>query len=140
MPAPMCPWDNWLHIFAVYVAPSSSVPPSCPPTPPSPPAAYCEFMDVFSKHKVDTLPPHQLYDCTIELLPDKQPPFSSIYNLTQVELQQLHKYIDENLSKGFIEHSTTPAGAPILFVHKKDGSLCMCVDYCGLNMITVKNC
>ena len=41
--------------------------------------------------------------------------------------------------KNFIRHSKSPARAPILFVKKKDGSLRMCVDYCGLNKITVKN-
>ena len=48
-------------------------------------------------------------------------------------------YIDENLAKGFIRHSKSLAGAPILFVKKKDGSLQMCVDYWGLNKVTIKN-
>ena len=82
---------------------------------------------------------HRPYDCNIELIPDKQPPFGPIYNLSQSELQHLREYIDENLAKGFIEHSKSPAGAPILFVKKKDGSLRMCVDYRGLNNITIKN-
>ena len=51
----------------------------------------------------------------------------------------LREYIDDNLSKGFIRQSTSPAGAPILFVKKKDGSLRLCVDYRGLNRVTVKN-
>jgi hypothetical protein len=62
-----------------------------------------------------------------------------MYNLSQTELVALRKYIDENLSKNFIRHSKPHARAPILFVKKKDGSLHMCVDYCGLKKITKKN-
>ena len=48
-------------------------------------------------------------------------------------------YLDENLEKGFIQLSKSLAGAPILFVKKKDGSLCLCVNYRGLNKITIRN-
>jgi hypothetical protein len=60
--------------------------------------------------------------------------------LSQTELAALHEYIDENLSKNFIQHSKPPTGALILFVKKKDGSLYMCVDYRGFNKVTKKNC
>jgi hypothetical protein len=70
----------------------------------------------------------------------KQPSFGPIYGLSSVEIEALRKYLDENLAKGFIQHSKSPAGAPILFVKKKDGSLRMCVDYRGLNKITIRNC
>ena len=56
-----------------------------------------------------------------------------------MELAALCEYIDENLSKNFILHSKSVARAPILFVKKKDGSLRMRVDYCGLNKIIKKN-
>ena len=56
-----------------------------------------------------------------------------------MELDVLRKYIDDNLRKGFIRHSQSPAGAPILFVKKADGSLRLCVDYRGINKITIKN-
>ncbi len=65
--------------------------------------------------------------------------FGPIYNLSQTELAALRKYIDENLGKGFIRHSKSPAGAPILFVKKKGESLRMYVDYQGLNKVTKKN-
>ena len=48
------------------------------------------------------------------------------------------KYIEEELEKGFIRPSTSPASADFFFVRKKDGGLRPCIDYCGLNEITVK--
>jgi hypothetical protein len=51
----------------------------------------------------------------------------------------LKEFLEENLEKGFIWESKSPAGAPILFALKKDGSLRLCVDYRGLNAITIKN-
>ena len=55
------------------------------------------------------------------------------------DLLVLKEYMEENLAKGFIRHSSSPAGAPVLFVKKSDGSLCFCVNYRGLNKMTIKN-
>ncbi len=68
-----------------------------------------------------------------------QPPLKPIYNLSQYELVTLCEYLDENLENGFIRHSKSLVSAPILFVKKKDGYLRMCVDYRGLNQLTIKN-
>lgn len=59
--------------------------------------------------------------------------------MLETELTSLREYLDEMLGKGFIRSSNSPAGAPILFVKKKDGSLRLCVDYRGLNKITRKD-
>ena len=59
--------------------------------------------------------------------------------MSHKELLVLKEYIEENLAKGFIRHSSPPAGAPVLFVKKADGSLRFCVDYRGLNEMTIKN-
>jgi hypothetical protein len=59
--------------------------------------------------------------------------------LSQDEFWTFCEYINENLEKGFIWHSKSLVGALILFVKKKDGSLWMCVNYCGLNWLTIKN-
>ena len=103
------------------------------------PPEYNEFADVFSKESASVLPPHRPHDHRIPLEPGTTPPFGPLYSLSEVELKALDEYIKENLSKGYIQASTSPAGAPILFVKKRDGSLRLCVDYRGLNKITVKN-
>jgi RNase H-like domain found in reverse transcriptase/Reverse transcriptase (RNA-dependent DNA polymerase)/Integrase zinc binding domain/Chromo (CHRromatin Organisation MOdifier) domain/Retroviral aspartyl protease/Integrase core domain len=103
------------------------------------PAKYQEYAKVFSKQEADKLPPHRPYDHAIPIVEGANVPFGPVYNLSQTELKALHEYIQENLSKGFIRRSESPAGAPILFVKKKDGSLRLCVDYRGLNKVTVPN-
>lgn len=103
------------------------------------PHKYHNFADVFSSTDVDNLPPHRPYDCSIELEDGKYPPFGPIYGLSEMERTALHAYIESNLSKGFIRRSTSAAGAPILFIKKKNGDLRLCVDYRGLNSVTKKN-
>ena len=103
------------------------------------PTRYKEYQDVYEKKNDDILPQHYLYNCAIDLHEGIQPPFGPIYNLSQNKLIALRDYLDEKLAKNFIQYSKFPAGAPILFVKKKDGSLWMCVDYCALNKITIKN-
>ena len=56
-----------------------------------------------------------------------------------MELEILKTYIENNLANGFIRPSKSPAGAPIFFDWKPDNNLCLCVDYWGLNIITIKN-
>jgi transposase InsO family protein len=75
----------------------------------------------------------------IETDPTADPPFRPVICLSIAELDELRKQLDDLLGKGFIKPSTSPYGAPVLFVKKKDGSLRMCVDYRGLNRITKKN-
>ena len=85
------------------------------------------------------LPRHQPWDYEIVLAGDKQPTFGPIYALSEKELKVLRQYLDENLKKGFIRESKSPAGYLILFAPKKDGTLRLCVDYRRLNDITIKN-
>ena len=69
----------------------------------------------------------------------KDPLFRPIYNLSETELASLREYFNKGLDRGWIQHSISPAGAPILFVPKKDGKLHLCVDYRALNAVTRKN-
>ncbi|SPC61665.1 uncharacterized protein UHOD_11627 [Ustilago sp. UG-2017b] len=103
------------------------------------PPEYHQYLDVFSRVRADKLPPHRTYDHHIPLEEGKSPPFGPIYSLSEHELKTLRGYLEENLAKGFVSPSDSPAASPILFVKKKDGSLRLCVDYRGLNRITIRN-
>ena len=103
------------------------------------PSQLREFQDVFSKESAKKLPPLKAGDHAIELMEGKDPPYGPIYNLSTKELEELRSYLDNALENGHIQHSVSPAGAPILFVPKKDGGLRLCVDYRGLNKVTTKN-
>ena len=101
---------------------------------------YHDFADIFSKQKADTLAPHQLYNLKINLEEGATPPIGPMYSLFKFELSALCEFIDEHICIGFIWFSKSPHSAPILFVHKKDGSLWLCVNFHGLNKISKKNC
>ena len=104
------------------------------------PVEYSDYSDVFSTENAAELPENTgMNEHAIELEEGKQPPFGPIYSLGPVELETLKTYIKTNLANGFIRPSKSPAGAPILFDRKPDGSLRLCVDYRGLNNITIKN-
>lgn len=98
-----------------------------------------EFSDVFPKELPNELPPSRNVDFEIELEPGQPPPSRPTYRLTSEELAELRSTLDDLLSRGFIQPSVSPYGAPILFVKKKDGSRRMVIDYRLLNKITVKN-
>src|SRR5271167_276442 len=103
------------------------------------PEEYHDYADVFNKAKADTLAPHHPYDLKIEIEEGASPPIGPMYSLSQSELATLREFIDEHLRIGFIRSTTSPHGAPVLFIKKKDGSLRLCVDFRGLNKITRKD-
>ena len=103
-------------------------------------AEYSDFEDVFSKKSTAMLPEHtEINTHAIDIEEGKQPPYGPIYSLELVELEILKTYIETNLANGFISSSKSPAGALIMFDKKPDRSFCLCVDYWGLNNITIKN-
>ncbi|GJV14391.1 putative reverse transcriptase domain-containing protein [Tanacetum coccineum] len=65
--------------------------------------------------------------------------FPGVFPEDLTEMQELSNQLKELQEKGFIRPSSSPWGAPVLFVKKKDGSFRMCIDYRELNKLTVKN-
>ena len=75
----------------------------------------------------------------IDLIPGTGPIAKKPYRMPPQELEELEKQIRELQAQGFILPCSSPWGAPVLFVEKKDGTFRMCVDYCSLNEVTIKN-
>ena len=101
---------------------------------------YSDFTDVFSEEKTLVLPERtELNEHAIDLEDGKQLSYGPIYSLGPMKLETLKTYIEIHLKTGFIRPSKSPASALILLDKKPDSSLCLCVDYRGLNNLTIKN-
>ncbi|GKC97656.1 putative reverse transcriptase domain-containing protein [Tanacetum coccineum] len=85
------------------------------------------------------LPSFREVEFHIDLVPEAMPIAKSPYRLAPTEMQELSNQLKELQEKGFIRPSSSPWGAPVLFVKKKDGSFRMCIDYRELNKLTIKN-
>jgi ribonuclease HI len=97
-----------------------------------------EYMDVFPE-ELPGMPPEREVEFAIDLVPGTAPIAKRPYRMAAPELAELKKQLDELLQKGYIRPSSSPWGAPVLFVKKKDGSMRLCVDYRALNEVTIKN-
>jgi RNase H-like domain found in reverse transcriptase/Reverse transcriptase (RNA-dependent DNA polymerase)/Integrase zinc binding domain len=98
-----------------------------------------QYSDIFPKELPKELPPQRTVDHAIELVPGSEPASRSIYRLSFEETNELKRQLKNLMNKGFIRPSVSPFGAPVLFVHKKEGTLRLCVDYRALNKNTIKN-
>nr|GFA07929.1 putative reverse transcriptase domain-containing protein [Tanacetum cinerariifolium] len=101
-------------------------------------AVICNFREVFP-NDLPGLPPPRQVEFKIELIPGAAPVARAPYRLAPFELKELSDQLKELSDKGFIRPSSSPWGAPVLFMKKKDGSFRMCIDYQELNKLTVKN-
>ncbi|GJX35943.1 putative reverse transcriptase domain-containing protein [Tanacetum coccineum] len=94
---------------------------------------------VFFPEDLPGLPPTRQVEFQIDLIPGVAPVARAPYRLAPSEMKELSEQLKELSDKGFIRPSSSPWGAPVLFVKKKDGSFRMCIDYRELNKLTVKN-
>ncbi|GJR99849.1 putative reverse transcriptase domain-containing protein [Tanacetum coccineum] len=97
-----------------------------------------DFLEVFPED-LPGLPPVRPVEFQIDLIPGVAPVARARYRLAPSEMKELSEQLQELSDKGFIRPSSSPWGAPVLFVKKKDGSFRMCIDYRELNKLTVKN-
>jgi hypothetical protein len=97
-----------------------------------------DYPDIFPE-ELPGMPPDRDIEFLIELLPGTPLISKRPYRMCMNELVELKKQLAELQSKGFIRPSSSPWGAPVLFVEKKDGTQQMCIDYRSLNEVTIKN-
>jgi len=97
-----------------------------------------EYLDVFPED-LPGMPPDREIEFVIELVPGTAPIYKRPYRMDANQLAELKDQIQDLLDKGYIRPSTSPWGAPVIFVPKKDGGTRMCVDYRALNEVTIKN-
>jgi hypothetical protein len=97
-----------------------------------------EFPDAFPEELPGMLPDRDIEFVT-ELMPGTAPIYKTSFRMTTPKLAELKEHIKELLEKGFIRPSSSPWGAPKIFVPGKDGTQRLCMDYRALNEVTVKN-
>ena len=97
-----------------------------------------EFSDVFPED-LPGIPLDREIDFQIELAPGTEPISKAPYRMAPLELKELKVQMEERVSKGFVRPSTSPWGAPILFVKKMDRIFRLCIDYRELNKVTIRN-
>jgi hypothetical protein len=105
------------------------------------PTQWKNLAEAFSGKAANVLPPHREgVDHHIELEPETKPNWvPRFYRSTREELDEVKKWVTENLSRGFIESSKAPWASPIMFVKKPGGGIRLCIDYRQLNAITKKD-
>ncbi|GJQ97507.1 putative reverse transcriptase domain-containing protein [Tanacetum coccineum] len=94
---------------------------------------------IFLAHDLPGLPLARQVEIQIDLVPGAAPVARAPYRLAPSKMKELSEQLQELSDKGFIRPSSSPWGAPVLFVKKKDGSFWMYIDYRELNKLTVKN-
>jgi hypothetical protein len=87
----------------------------------------------------EDLPPRRRVDHAIEVMPGMAPLAKAPYRMSHEKLKELKVQLEKLFTKGYIKPNKSPYGALVLFVHKKDGTLRMCMDYRAFNKVMVKN-
>ena len=100
---------------------------------------FHKWLKVFGKVESKRMPVRKVWDHVIDLNDDFKASKAKVYPLSRNKKEEVQKFIDEHLKKGYIRPSKLPQTLPVFFVDKKDGGKCMVMDYCRLNKQTVKN-
>lgn len=132
LPPPLPIFTNTPHLCPIQTTESAGTIPEAKLT-----KLIDEFKDVFEPIK--GLPKDRNIGHTIDLEPSAKPVFSRMYRLSPQEQDEVQRQVEDLISKGLIQPSASPWGAPVLFAAKKDGGLRMCIDYRQLNKVTIKN-
>jgi len=104
------------------------------------PQEYHYLLDVFEKGEKTIVPRHRPgIDLGIDLQEGTTVPIKKIYALSYDQLEELHRYIKQNESRGWIRRVKSGRPSPSMFVEKKDGKLRLCADYRALNEVTRKD-
>ena len=103
------------------------------------PPEYHDYLSIFSEEEAKALPPCRYVDHTIPLIEGGKPPFGRMYSISDNDLKELKAWIEENLAKSFIWASSLSAASPIIIVRWLGSAPQICVNYCALNDITVKD-
>ena len=104
------------------------------------PEEYRRYAKVFSEYESERLPQHKPYDHAIDLKPDTLETIrSKVYPMPINEQEELDRFLEDNLCKGYIVPSKSPIASPVFFIKKKDGKLRLVQDYRKLNDFTIKN-
>ena len=119
--------SNSDELFAIYNLSTSED--KTIPIPQEAKSLIKEFQDIFPSTLPNNLPPKRTVDHSIELIPESELPSRPTYRLSYIKMNELKKQLSELLQKEFIRPSVSPFGAPVLFVHKKEGTLQLCTDY-----------
>lgn len=103
------------------------------------PSEWTDFTDIFSLEMVAELLEYtKIYDHAIQLIDSNKPSYKAIYNLRLLKLRTLKTYIETNLVKSFIRLSRSLINALIIFIQKSDSNFLLCINYQGLNNLTIK--
>ena len=103
------------------------------------PKRFHKWLKVFGKVESERMPVRKAWDHTIDLNDDFKASKARVYPLSRNEKEEVQKFVDEHLKKGYIRPSKSPQTLPVFFVGKKDGGKRMVMDYRRLNKQTVKN-
>jgi len=103
------------------------------------PKRFHQWLKVFGKVESERMPVRKVWDHAIDVKEDFKPSKAKVYPLSRNEREEVQKFVDEHLKKGYIRPSKSQQMSPVFFVGKKDRGKCMVMDYHKLNRQMVKN-